>query len=58
MELNREVFEPFRCRFCNRLLARIGKAELLEIKCPKCKQLNLWGKKETENNGKEDRQVQ
>jgi phage FluMu protein Com len=34
--------KEFRCKFCHRLLAKIGEAKLLEIKCPKCKTLNTW----------------
>lgn len=32
----------FRCKQCNRLLARVqGEAEV-EIKCPRCKTMNLF----------------
>ncbi len=34
--------KEFRCKFCHRLLAKIGEAKLVEIKCPKCKTLNTW----------------
>jgi phage FluMu protein Com len=32
----------FRCKFCHRLLAKIGEAQKVEIKCPKCKTINLY----------------
>ena len=32
----------FRCKFCHRLLAKIGEAKLVEVKCPKCKTMNTW----------------
>ena len=34
--------KEFRCKFCHRLLAKIGEARLVEIKCPKCKTMNTW----------------
>jgi phage FluMu protein Com len=34
--------EEFRCKFCHRLLARVEEAEMVEIKCPKCKTINLY----------------
>jgi len=34
--------KDFRCKFCNRLLARVGDGSVVEIKCPKCKTLNLY----------------
>ena len=34
--------KEFRCKFCHRLLAKIGEAKHVEIKCPKCKTLNNW----------------
>lgn len=34
--------KEFRCKFCHRLLAKIGEAKSVEIKCPKCKTLNTW----------------
>jgi len=32
----------FRCSECNRLLARIEGACRVEIKCPRCKAMNLF----------------
>lgn len=32
----------FRCKFCHRLLARVEEGSCVEIKCPKCKTLNLF----------------
>ncbi|MFH1760258.1 MAG: Com family DNA-binding transcriptional regulator [bacterium] len=34
--------KDFRCKFCNRLLAKVTEASMVEIKCPKCKSLNLY----------------
>jgi len=34
--------KEFRCKFCHRLLAKISDGARLEIKCPKCKSLNLY----------------
>ncbi len=34
--------KEFRCKFCHRLLAKVGEAKKIEIKCPKCKTMNLW----------------
>ncbi len=34
--------KDFRCKFCNRLLAKVGEGSVTEIKCPKCKTLNLY----------------
>lgn len=34
--------EEFRCKFCRRLLAKVEGAQKVEIKCPKCKTLNLY----------------
>ena len=39
--------EEFRCKFCNRLLAKVEEAEKVEIKCPKCKSINLYRVNET-----------
>jgi len=36
------MLKEFRCGFCNRLLARVGENSQVEIKCPKCKSLNLY----------------
>ncbi|MEE8637743.1 MAG: Com family DNA-binding transcriptional regulator [Candidatus Margulisiibacteriota bacterium] len=32
----------FRCKQCNRLLARVGEGSKVEIKCPRCKTMNLY----------------
>jgi phage FluMu protein Com len=34
--------EEFRCKFCHRLLAKVEDMSKVEIKCPKCKTLNLY----------------
>ena len=34
--------KEFRCKFCHRLLAKVSEAKKVEIKCPKCKTLNLY----------------
>ena len=34
--------KDFRCQQCNRLLAKIGGAARVEIKCPRCKALNVY----------------
>jgi len=34
--------KDFRCKFCHRLLAKIENCEKVEIKCPKCKTMNLF----------------
>ncbi|MCX5751657.1 MAG: Com family DNA-binding transcriptional regulator [Candidatus Saganbacteria bacterium] len=34
--------KEFRCKFCHRLLAKVAEAKKVEIKCPKCKTLNLY----------------
>jgi len=34
--------DEFRCKFCHRLLARVEDTKKVEIKCPKCKTLNLF----------------
>ena len=36
------MLKEFRCSFCNRLLAKVGANSQVEIKCPKCKALNLY----------------
>jgi phage FluMu protein Com len=36
------MLKEFRCGFCNRLLGRVGEGSQVEIKCPKCKALNLY----------------
>jgi len=38
--------EEFRCKFCHRLLAKVEEAGKVEIKCPKCKTLNLFTENE------------
>ncbi len=40
------MLKEFRCSFCNRLLARVGADSQVEIKCPKCKSLNLFQNEE------------
>ena len=35
------IMDEFRCKFCHRLLAKVEDAGLVEIKCPKCKTMNL-----------------
>lgn len=32
----------FRCKFCHRLLAKVAEGSKVEIKCPKCKTMNLF----------------
>jgi phage FluMu protein Com len=34
--------KEFRCKFCHRLLAKVDAGSKVEIKCPKCKTLNLY----------------
>ena len=36
------MLKEFRCKFCNRLLAKVGDGSKVEIKCPKCKTMNLF----------------
>ncbi|NQU17181.1 MAG: Com family DNA-binding transcriptional regulator [Candidatus Saganbacteria bacterium] len=36
------TLQEFRCRACNRLLAKIQECRVVEIKCPKCKTINLY----------------
>ena len=36
------MLNEFRCRFCHRLLAKVGEGSRVEIKCPKCKTMNLY----------------
>ncbi|MFC1496820.1 Com family DNA-binding transcriptional regulator [Candidatus Margulisiibacteriota bacterium] len=38
----KEALKEFRCKFCKRLLAKVGEAKRIEIKCPKCKTMNLF----------------
>lgn len=41
------ALKDFRCKFCHRLLAKVGEAKKVEIKCPKCKTMNLYSDDET-----------
>lgn len=34
--------KEFRCNFCHRLLAKVAEGSKVEVKCPKCKTLNLY----------------
>lgn len=34
--------KEFRCRFCHRLLAKVENCQKVEVKCPKCKTMNLY----------------
>ena len=34
--------KEFRCKFCHRLLAKVADDSKVEIKCPKCKTMNLF----------------
>lgn len=34
--------KDFRCKQCNRLLAKVGGEGEVEIKCPRCKTMNLY----------------
>jgi len=36
------MLKEFRCKFCHRLLAKVEEGSKVEIKCPKCKTLNLY----------------
>ena len=36
------MLKEFRCKFCHRLLAKLEQGSKVEIKCPKCKTLNLY----------------
>lgn len=36
------MLNDFRCKFCRRLLAKVGEGSKVEIKCPKCKSINLY----------------
>lgn len=42
----KDALKDFRCKFCHRLLARVGEAKRVEIKCPKCKTMNLYSDEE------------
>ena len=37
-----KMLKEFRCKFCHRLLAKVGEGSKVEIKCPKCKTMNLY----------------
>ena len=45
--LKETALKDFRCKFCHRLLAKVGEAKKVEIKCPKCKTMNLYSDDET-----------
>jgi len=36
------MLKEFRCKFCHRLLAKVAENSKVEIKCPKCKTMNLY----------------
>lgn len=36
------MLKEFRCKFCHRLLAKVEEGSKVEIKCPKCKTMNLY----------------
>jgi LSD1 subclass zinc finger protein len=36
------MLKEFRCKFCHRLLAKLDEGSKVEIKCPKCKTMNLY----------------
>lgn len=36
------MLNEFRCKFCHRLLAKVSEGGKVEIKCPKCKTMNLY----------------
>ncbi|WP_081401338.1 Com family DNA-binding transcriptional regulator [Acinetobacter seifertii] len=36
------MMQNINCRHCFKLLARIGHFDSLEIKCPRCKTLNIY----------------
>ncbi len=36
------MLKEFRCKFCHRLLAKVSETSKVEIKCPKCKTMNLY----------------
>ena len=38
--------KDFRCQTCNRLLARVEGMGKVEIKCPRCKAMNLFSSEE------------
>jgi phage FluMu protein Com len=38
--------KDFRCQSCNRLLAKVAEGSKVEIKCPRCKSMNLFQSEE------------
>jgi LSD1 subclass zinc finger protein len=36
------MLKEFRCKFCHRLLAKLNEGSKVEVKCPKCKTMNLY----------------
>ena len=36
------MLSEFRCKCCKRLLAKVDGSGKIEIKCPKCKSMNLY----------------
>ena len=36
------MLDEFRCKFCNRLLAKVEKGSRVEVKCPKCRTVNFY----------------
>ena len=36
------MLKEFRCKFCHRLLAKLDEGSKVEVKCPKCKTMNLY----------------
>jgi phage FluMu protein Com len=38
--------KDFRCQQCNRLLARVEGVGKVEIKCPRCKSMNMYSSEE------------
>jgi len=36
------MLKEFRCKFCHRLLAKLEEGSKVEVKCPKCKTMNLY----------------
>ena len=34
--------KDFRCKQCNRLLAKVSEGSKVEIKCPRCKTMNFF----------------
>lgn len=42
IDVDKKNMKEFRCKFCNRLLAKVKEGSKVEIKCPKCKAMNLY----------------